>query len=42
MQHNSIARSTDSCLLETVRAELVGVAKNAGVDLNQPFAEESK
>lgn len=42
VQHKAIAHPTDSRLLETGRAKLVGAAKDVGIDLKQTFAKEGK
>src|SRR5690606_30988425 len=42
VQHKAIAHPTDSRLLETARIKLVEAAKDAGIDLKQTFAKESK
>lgn len=42
VQHKAIAHPTDSRLLQVARDKLVQAAKDAGIDLKQTFAKESK
>jgi IS5 family transposase len=39
VQEKAVAHPTDSKLLETARAKLVGAAQGAGIELKQTFAK---
>ena len=42
VQEKAVAHPTDSRLLETARAKLVGAAQDAGIELKQTFAKEGQ
>jgi len=42
VQEKAVAHPTDSKLLETARAKLVGAAQDAGIELKQTFAKEGR